>query len=39
MRQDNTGFLDGLTVFDNLVYACMLRMPGSLEAQISRVET
>ncbi|CAM9405066.1 unnamed protein product [Sphacelaria rigidula] len=39
MRQDNTGFLDGLSVFDNLVYAAMLRMPGTLEAQVNRVET
>ncbi|CAN0540955.1 unnamed protein product, partial [Scytosiphon promiscuus] len=37
MRQNNIGFLPGLSVFDNLVYAAMIRLPGSLEAKLSRV--
>lgn len=38
-RQGGTGFLEGLSVFDNLMFAAMLRVPGTLEAQTTRVET
>eukprot|EP00903_Cladosiphon_okamuranus_P010126 g9589.t1 len=39
MRQMNTGYLDDLTVLENLVYAAMLRLPGTLEHQSQRVYT
>lgn len=39
IRQGHAGFVEGLTVFDNLVFAAMLRTPGSLEDQTARVET
>lgn len=39
MRQTNTGYLDSLTVLENLVYAAMLRFPAALEAQSKRVKT
>eukprot|EP00752_Nemacystus_decipiens_P017729 g15897.t1 len=39
IRQGHRGFVEGLTVFDNLVFAAMLRTPGSLEIQTARVET
>lgn len=38
MRQHHIGFLEGLSVFDNLVYAAMVRTPGTLEDQVGRVE-
>lgn len=39
MRQGNAGYLEGLTVLDNLVYAAMLRFPGTVEQQSRRVHT
>ncbi len=39
MRQVNTGYLEGLTVLENLVYAAMLRFPGTIEEQSRRVHT
>lgn len=39
MRQANAGYLDTLTVLDNLVYAAMIRFPATLEAQSHRVQT
>lgn len=39
MRQGNTGYLEGLTVLENLVYAAMLRFPGTVEQQSRRVHT
>ena len=39
MRQVNTGYMEGLTVLENLVYAVMLRFPGSVEVQAARVNS
>ncbi|CAM9378336.1 unnamed protein product, partial [Hapterophycus canaliculatus] len=39
MRQANTGYLDSLTVLENLVYAAMIRFPATVEAQSQRVHT
>eukprot|EP00752_Nemacystus_decipiens_P013076 g11565.t1 len=39
MRQVNTGYLEDLTVLENLVYAAMLRLPGTVEHQSRRVQT
>lgn len=39
MRQLNSGYLEGLTVLENLAYAVMLRFPGSLEAQSERIKS
>ena len=39
MRQGDAGYLDGLTVLENLVYAAMLRFPGTVEEQSLRVQT
>ncbi|CAM9612993.1 unnamed protein product, partial [Pylaiella littoralis] len=39
MRKDHAGFVQGLSVFDNLMFAAMLRAPGCLEDQAARVET
>eukprot|EP00752_Nemacystus_decipiens_P011511 g10221.t1 len=39
MRQGDAGYLDGLTVLENLVYAAMLRFPGTVEQQSRRVST
>ncbi|CAM9883524.1 unnamed protein product, partial [Scytosiphon promiscuus] len=39
MRQTNTGYLESLTVLENLVYAAMIRFPATLEAQSHRVQT
>eukprot|EP00903_Cladosiphon_okamuranus_P012833 g11992.t1 len=39
MRQGNTGYLEGLSVLENLVYAAMLRFPGTVEQQSRRVHT
>ena len=40
IRQWHAGFAEGLSVFDNLVFAAMLRMPnGLLEDQTAGVET
>ena len=36
--QGNPGYLKGLTVLENLVYAVMLRFPGSVEAQSERIQ-
>ncbi|CAM9994142.1 unnamed protein product [Scytosiphon promiscuus] len=36
MRQTNTGYLESLTVLENLVYAAMIRFPTTLEAQSHR---
>lgn len=33
------GYLAGLSVFDNLVYAAMIRLQGTLEAKLDRVQT
>lgn len=37
MRQVNSGYLEGLTVLENLAYAVMLRFPGSVKAQSERI--
>lgn len=37
MRQVNSGYLEGLTVLENLAYAVMLRFPGSVEDQSGRI--
>lgn len=40
IRQGHAGFVEGLDVFANLVFAAMLRgTPGGLEDQAARVET
>lgn len=39
MRQANTGYLESLTVVENLVYAAMIRFPATLDAQSRRVQT
>lgn len=38
IRGHDQGFVDSISVFDNLVFAAMLRNPGALEDHISRVE-
>eukprot|EP00752_Nemacystus_decipiens_P017717 g15885.t1 len=38
MRQGNSGYLEGLTVLENLAYAVMLRFSGSVKAQSERVK-
>lgn len=38
MRQLQTGFLDGLSAIDNLVFAVMMRFPGDVEEQTRRVQ-
>ena len=38
MRQVNSGYMEGMTVLENLVYAVMLRFPGSVEAQSERIQ-
>lgn len=37
MRQGNSGYLEGLTVLENLAFAVMLRFPGNIKAQSERV--
>lgn len=39
IRGDGQSFIDSITVFDNLVFAAMLRGPGMLQDHISGVET
>ncbi|CAM9594051.1 unnamed protein product, partial [Scytosiphon promiscuus] len=39
VRDGHGGIVTGLSVFDNLMFAAMLRTPGSLEEQARRVET
>lgn len=39
MRQVNTGYLETLTVLENLAFAALLRFPGTLEEQSRRVQT
>ncbi|CAM9495088.1 unnamed protein product [Ectocarpus sp. 12 AP-2014] len=38
MRQLHTPFLEGLSVLENLVFAVVLRYPGTLEVQTKRIE-
>ncbi|CAM9309723.1 unnamed protein product [Ectocarpus sp. 12 AP-2014] len=39
VRQGHTGYLAELSVFNNMMFAAMLRTPGSLEDQVTKVET
>ncbi|CAM9259116.1 unnamed protein product, partial [Ectocarpus fasciculatus] len=38
VRQGHTGYLTELSVFDNMMFAAMLRTTGSLEDQVTKVE-
>ncbi|CAN0317870.1 unnamed protein product, partial [Ectocarpus sp. 8 AP-2014] len=39
VRQGHTGYLAELSVFNNMMFAALLRTPGSLEDQVTKVET